>query len=72
MILYNSSVKISAGQILQLWTEVPNYILRNPGEKPRLSLRYTRGGLIPGNQAKTLAVESINAKVIKPDLTTST
>jgi pancreatic triacylglycerol lipase len=66
------NVKISPGQILQQWVEIPNYILRDPGHKPSIMLRYTRGGLLPGNQAKTLSLDSINLVIIRPDLASDT
>ncbi|CAL8102122.1 unnamed protein product [Orchesella dallaii] len=64
--------RITPGQLLNMWVEVPQYILRTPDEKNSLILRYTRGGLLPGNQAPTLALDEVDLVVIKPDLTTLT
>lgn len=55
---------MSAGQMLSKWVEVPSSIMHNPSERNPLILHYQRGGLVPINQPRTLAMDAINLLVV--------
>ncbi len=63
---------MSAGQMLSKWVEVPSFIMHNPTERTSLVLHYQRGGLIPVNQPRTLAIDAVNLLVVDTEFRTQT
>jgi hypothetical protein len=66
------SAKFSGGQILSVWAEVPSYILSDPSKRQNLILNYKRGGLLPGTQPDTLALDAVNLLVVDSELALTT
>jgi pancreatic triacylglycerol lipase len=64
-----SDGQMTNGQVLNKWLEVSSKVISNPAEdKPTLTLRYTRGGLLPTTQPKFLSLDGINLYVLGEDL----
>jgi len=63
---------MSGGQMLSKWVEVPSHIMHNPTERTSLILHYQRGGLIPINQPRTLAVDAVNLLVVDTEFKSQT
>jgi pancreatic triacylglycerol lipase len=55
---------MNAGQMMSKWVEVPSHIMHTPNEQVSLILHYQRGGLLPINQPKTLAIDGVNLLVV--------
>jgi len=61
--------RITAGQLLNAWVEVPSAIVATPSDKLTLVVRYTRSSLLQG---RTVVLDSINLNVIDENLNVST
>jgi len=58
---------IGAGSMLTKWANIPSHILSDPAARSSLILHYQRGGLLPGNQPRTLQIASINVLTVDSD-----
>lgn len=58
--------------MLSKWVEVPSNIMHDPSERTSLILHYQRGGLLPINQPRTLALDAINLLVINTEFQSQT
>ena len=69
---YLNSGKILAGTALSSFIEVPSAFLANRDEKVQLILHYSRNGLLPGLDPKTLILDGLTITFLNKDLTTET
>jgi len=66
-IMLVDNADIGAGSMLSKWANIPSHILSDPATRSSLVLHYQRGGLLPGNQPRTLQIASINVLAVDSD-----
>jgi len=64
--------KIEAGSSLAAHIEIPSAFLPSRGEKVQAILHYSRGGLLPGTDPKTLVLNNLTLSFLAKDLSIET